>query len=79
MSKIEPIADGAPVADWAPLIEDPAMEALLRPGAVMHRLATGAIWAEGPVWLPQDGSVLWSDIVNDRVLRWYPEGRVTSS
>ena len=77
MSNIEPVADGAPVAGWAPVVEDPRLEALLRPGAVMHRLATGAIWAEGPVWLPRDGSVLWSDVVNDRVLRWDRDGRVS--
>ena len=50
---------------------------LLRPGAVLHRLATGATWAEGPVWLPHDGSVLWSDVVGNRVLRWDPDGRVS--
>ncbi len=59
------------------MVEDPRLEALLRPGAVLHRLATGAIWAEGPVWLPRDGSVLWSDVVNDRVLRWDRGGQVS--
>ena len=53
------------------------MEALLRPDAVLHRLATGATWAEGPVWLPHDGSVLWSDVVGNRVLRWDPAGRAS--
>jgi len=38
--------------------------------AKIERLCTGAIWSEGPVWLPQDGSVLWSDIPNNRILRW---------
>ena len=77
MPNTEPVADGAPVAGWAPIVEDPAMEALLRPDAVLHRLATGATWAEGPVWLPHDGSVLWSDVVGNRVLRWDPDGRVS--
>jgi gluconolactonase len=77
MLRSEPVADGAPVAGWAPLVDDRALESLLRPGAVLHRLATGAIWSEGPVWLPQDGSVMWSDIPNDRLLRWHPEGRVS--
>lgn len=39
-------------------------------GASLRRLCTGAIWSEGPVWLPQDDSVLWSDIPNNRILRW---------
>ena len=77
MPNIEPVADGAAIPGWAPVIEDPALAALLRPGAVLHRLATGATWAEGPVWLPHDGSVLWSDVVGNRVLRWDPDGRVS--
>ena len=36
----------------------------------LERLCTGAIWSEGPVWIAEDDSVLWSDIPNDRVLRW---------
>jgi gluconolactonase len=74
---VEPSVDGAPLEGWEPIVDDPALRALLRPGAVMHRLATGATWAEGPVWLPYDGSVLWSDVVGNRVLRWHPEGRVS--
>lgn len=36
----------------------------------LERLCTGAIWSEGPVWIAEDDSVLWSDIPNDRMLRW---------
>lgn len=45
----------------------------LRPvvqGARLERLCTGAVWSEGPVWLHEDDSVLWSDIPNNRMLRW---------
>ena len=45
---------------WAPVVE----------GAVLQRLCTGAVWSEGPVWLREDESVLWSDIPNNRMLRW---------
>ncbi len=76
---LDPISDGAPVPGWSPIIEDPALEALLKPGAVLCRLATGCVWAEGPVWLPEDGSVLWSDIPNDRVLRWHEDDGVAVS
>ena len=41
MPNVEPVADGAAIPGWAPIIEDPALAALLRPGAVLHRLATG--------------------------------------
>lgn len=73
---LEPVADGAPVRPWEPVVDDAAFDALLRPGSVLRRLATGCVWAEGPVWVPADGSVLWSDIPNDRVLRWWADGRV---
>jgi gluconolactonase len=39
-------------------------------GAQLERLCSGAIWSEGPVWLAHDRSVLWSDIPNNRILRW---------
>lgn len=77
MLDLEPLADDTPVEGWAPIIDDLAFDALLRPGAVMRRLATGCVWAEGPVWLPGDGSVLWSDIPNDRVLRWHADDGVS--
>jgi gluconolactonase len=38
--------------------------------AAVERLCTGAAWSEGPVWIAQDQSVLWSDIPNNRILRW---------
>ncbi|MGV1793391.1 SMP-30/gluconolactonase/LRE family protein [Rhizobium sp. A37_96] len=51
------------------LIEDSRLEPLLRPGAELKKLCTGAIWSEGPVWW-DDGSVTWSDIPNNRMLKW---------
>ncbi len=41
-----------------------------RDGEALERLCTGAAWSEGPVWMHEDGSVLWSDIPNNRMLRW---------
>ncbi|RYZ12492.1 MAG: SMP-30/gluconolactonase/LRE family protein [Comamonadaceae bacterium] len=38
--------------------------------AAVERLATGFRWAEGPVWFGDQRSLLWSDIPNDRVMRW---------
>ena len=50
----------------------------LRPvveGARLERLCTGAAWSEGPVWMHEDDAVLWSDIPNNRMLRWSaPDG-----
>lgn len=56
---------------------DPAVEVLderfrgLRLfSASVERLAGGCRWAEGPVWFGDMRCLLWSDIPNDRILRW---------
>ncbi|GLY82487.1 SMP-30/gluconolactonase/LRE family protein [Actinoallomurus iriomotensis] len=36
-------------------------------------LYTGCRWAEGPIYLPAWRQVIWSDIPNDRMLRWDEE------
>lgn len=38
--------------------------------AAVERLYTGCRWAEGPVWFGDARQLLWSDIPNDRILRW---------
>ena len=43
----------------------------------VERLFTGCRWAEGPVYVPAGRYLLWSDIPNDRILRWdEPTGQV---
>jgi gluconolactonase len=56
---------------------DPAVRALRPefdkyrlPLASVERLATGCRWSEGPVYFGDARCVLWSDIPNDRILRW---------
>jgi gluconolactonase len=36
----------------------------------LERLQGGCRWCEGPVWVPAGRYLLWSDIPNDRILRW---------
>jgi gluconolactonase len=46
--------------------------------AKVERLAGGCRWAEGPVWFGDGRFLLWSDIPNNRILRWDEEsGTVT--
>ncbi|MGA9865070.1 MAG: SMP-30/gluconolactonase/LRE family protein [Acetobacteraceae bacterium] len=40
------------------------------PLASVERLFTGCRWSEGPVYFGDARCVLWSDIPNDRILRW---------
>jgi gluconolactonase len=68
------LSDGRPVDGWSAVSLDPAFDGLVPPTARLLRLATGAAWSEGPVWVPDDGSVLWSDIPGNRVLRWKADG-----
>ena len=35
-------------------------------------------WAEGPVWFGDGNYLLWSDIPNDRILRWSPGAGVST-
>ena len=41
--------------------------------AAVERLASGTRWGEGPVWFGDGRYFLWSDIPNNRILRWEEE------
>lgn len=41
--------------------------------AAVERIATGFRWAEGPVYFRDGGYLLFSDIPNNRIMRWLPE------
>jgi gluconolactonase len=51
----------------------PAFAQYVQGGAALERLHTGARWAEGPVWFGDGRYLLWSDIPNNRILRWVEE------
>ncbi len=58
-------------------IHDPAFAAFVLPNAPVKRLASGFDWAEGPVWFGDHQCLLFSDIPNDRILRWSEAGLTT--
>jgi gluconolactonase len=41
--------------------------------AAVERLYTGCRWSEGPVWFGDGRYLLWSDIPNNRMLKWEEE------
>ncbi|MBR0665064.1 SMP-30/gluconolactonase/LRE family protein [Roseomonas hellenica] len=41
--------------------------------SAVERLWTGSRWGEGPVWFGDGRFLLWSDIPNNRVLKWEEE------
>jgi gluconolactonase len=70
-------ADVLPLGDlpnWR--YPDPRVEALDKRftykvgNAAIERVATGFRWAEGPVYFRDGGYLLWSDIPNNRIMRW---------
>jgi gluconolactonase len=72
-------ASGPAGAGWEPAqrLPDPAVEVLdlafatyRLALAAVERVATGLRWAEGPVWFGDWDSLLFSDVTNDRIMRW---------
>jgi gluconolactonase len=51
-------------------IFDERFNSILLPDSKLEKLASGAVWSEGPVYLEADQSVIWSDIPGNRLLRW---------
>ena len=57
---------------------DQAFNALRVNNTGIHRLFTGGMHDEGPAWCSQGHYLVWSDIPNDRQLRWIEDdNRVT--
>ena len=56
----------------------PSFDRYRLPLAKVERIATECRWAEGPVWLGDTRSLVWSDIPNNRMLRWDEETGATS-
>jgi len=81
--------DTAPVhLHWEPArsYPDPAVQTLdprfdeIKPpmNAGLERLATGFRWAEGPAWFGDGRYLLWSDIPNNRIMKWEDETSTVS-
>jgi gluconolactonase len=72
-----------PTSGWSPnpvRYPDPAVKIVdasfakyRLPLAAVERLATGFRWAEGPVWFGDGRFLLWSDIPNNRMMKWEEE------
>ena len=59
------------------VVEDARMAQISDRQVQLHQLATDAIWGEGPVYQPEDDSVVWSDAHGDRLLKWSATEGVT--
>ncbi|PYE26490.1 gluconolactonase [Rhizobium sp. PP-CC-3A-592] len=57
---------------------DPVFSTYVLGNAPVKQLATGFDWVEGPVWFGDLNCLLFSDIPNDRILRWSPDGGLST-
>jgi gluconolactonase len=62
--------EGAVVAAQDYEILDDRFRSLIKTSARVEKLWEGCRWAEGPAWFPAHRSLVWSDIPNDRMLRF---------
>ena len=73
---------GLPITSYPdPAIEvvDQRFEKYRLLAAAIERIWTGARWTEGPVWFGDGRYLLFSDIPNERILRWSEEtGAITT-
>ena len=56
--------------DPAVVVLDPRFQKIFIGNAGLRRIATGFDFTEGPVWFGDGRYLLFSDIPNDRILRW---------
>lgn len=64
--------------DPAIKVLDPRFEKYRLFASAVERISTGHRWCEGPVWFGDGRFLMWSDIPNNRIMRWDEETGVTS-
>ena len=69
------LADGTYPAVGAVKRFSPVMDELLPADAVIERLTEDTFsWSEGPVWVPDGGYVIFSDVPEDTAWKWSEQG-----
>jgi gluconolactonase len=65
---------------WDPdiVVVDPLFTDYVQGNTPIQRLWTGSLWAEGPAWSGQGRYLVWSDIPNNRQLRWLEDNGAVS-
>lgn len=52
---------------------DDSFKKYIQADTSIRRLHTGCLWSEGPAWNGSGSYLVWSDIPNDRLMRYLPE------
>lgn len=69
VGKVEPVPAGKIVRS------DPALDAVIAPGAKIERMATGFVFVEGPMW--RKGALWFSDLRGNKMYSVTPDGKLT--
>jgi gluconolactonase len=49
---------------------DSRLDQIVPPDAALEKIADGFTWAEGPVWNQKEKYLLFSDVPNNRIIKW---------
>lgn len=49
---------------------DESGDSVVREGATVQQLASGMAFTEGPVWIPRENKLIFSDIPNSKLMQW---------
>lgn len=49
---------------------DATLEEVIRPDAKIEIIADSMVWAEGPLWLPENQMLLFSDVPTNKIYQW---------
>ena len=60
------------------MVDGFGLHGLVAEGAAPSKVADGCTWSEGPLWLPAEGVLRWSDIPNNRIMVFDPATGRTS-
>src|SRR5882724_10851220 len=75
------ISLGAPwsrVQEGASIVRlEPALDTILAPGAKLEKLRDGFVFLEGPVWSRRGGYLLFSNMSEQQIDRWTPDGKIS--
>src|SRR6266481_2639873 len=67
------------IRSYAALVPSPApaivridsrLDQVVPPDAMLEKIADGFAWAEGPVWNQKEEYLLFSDVPNNRIIKW---------
>ncbi len=58
-------------------ILDDRFKELVLPNVQLQQIATGHLWTEGPVWVPAQNCLYFSDIPAQKLFRWSPDNVVS--